>query len=351
MFEHNDTVLSSFNDTLEKVAFNPALLQRVGQRALSGGGLGALGAAGGGVMGGATGGIQGYRQAQEEGQSGLLGALGGVARGAAKGGALGLAAGGLAGAAGGARSQKLVRRLSAGKDRIGGISRFGERQVHSLTGALPQGMSRSDGLRAIGASPVQRLEQRMVAAARRNPKPPSGPHRPRTHVGKLTSELAGLGRAKVHAQKLEELGMTNVPGFFKAMATKPGQALKAGLGHEWHGATSRGAKAMAFGLPAAFVAPEAMRSSKPGEEGRVARTARALASTAPYTIAPMGILGATGLSVAGSGLVGQAGKLVSRKQPLGVTPPPPMPEDGGTSANVERVYSPSAQGRPPEGLI
>lgn len=336
MFE--EATLQAFDAALEKLALPTGILQRMGQRALAGGGLSALGATGGAGIGGLAGGIQGYRKARQEGGSGLAGALKGTVRGAAIGGGAGLAAGGLAGAAGGARAQKLVRELGAGEGRLGSISRFGERQIHSVTGATPAGMAKGEGLRAMGASPVAKIEERI------------GKLQKKPMDAKAAKEMASLEKAKGHAQKLEELGMTNVPGVFKSMATKPGQALKAGLGHEWHSSTGLGGKALAFGVPLAYVGSEVARGSKPGEDSRTTRGLRAAGESAAYMMGPIGLLGATGLSRVGAAAGQGAGRLLTKKQPLGTSPPPPVPEDASASGNVERVYSPAAQGRPPEGL-
>ena len=339
MFEHDEVSMSAFDGELEKLAVG-ALLKSLGQRALASGGAGALGATAGAGLGGVAGGVQGYRKSKQQGGSGLAGALGGAVRGAAIGGGAGLAAGGLAGAAGGARAQKLVRGLSGREDVVGKVSRLGERQAHSVTGALPAGMGRREGLRSMGAG-VTDLEKRVTDVGKRLAAKPGD--------AKLLKQQKSLGKALEHGRKAEDLGMTSVPGMFKAMATKPGEALKAGLGQQWHGSPSVAGKAMTFGLPAAFVGSEAARKSKPGEDSRFTRTLKTTAETVPYMLGPMGILGATGLSMGGGAAARQAGRLVSKPKRLGTNPSAPVPEDASVSGNVERIYSPGAQGRPPEG--
>ncbi len=328
----------------EKIAAPPiaSLFRNLGQRALASGGLSAVGGAAGGGLGAAAGGVRGYQRAKEEGRSGLSGALQGGLRGAAGGVALGAAAGGVAGAAGGGRAQKLVRSISKGKGAPGAVSRFGERQVHSLTGAMPQGLGRSEGLRAMGASPVADTSEKLMKAIAESKGP----------LGALTGAkgvaqdktVASLTKALGHAEKAEELGMTSVPGALKAFATKPVQALKAGAGREWHDSPTVGGKLMTLGLPAGLVASEAARSSKPGEEGRASRTLSSIGLTAPFSLTPMGFTGGMLASTVLGGIGSKAGKLMSKKKKLGQNPGPPVPEEASESGSVEHELSPRASG-------
>lgn len=309
-----------------------SLFRSVGQRALAAGGLSAVGGAGGAGIGALAGGYRGYQKAKEDGGSGFAGALSGGVRGAATGGALGAAAGGLAGAGGGAKAQNLVRALSKGKGKAGTISRFGERQVHSLTGAMPKGLGKAEGLRAMGASPSANAAERVLEAMANS----------KDAVKDKT--VASLTKAMGYADKTEALGMTSLPGTIKAFATKPVQALKAGAGREWYGSPSKGGKLMNIGVPAGFVAAEAARSSKAGEEGRASRTLSAAGYAAPFSVTPMGFAGATAASMLLGGLGSKAGKLVPGKKKLGQNPGPPVPEEGSESGNVERELSPRASG-------
>ena len=118
----DETTLSAFRDELRKLsAVHPAL-----GAGLTMGALGGLGAGG-----------YGYMKARSEGKS-VSDSLGQ----AAKRGLQGAAIGGAAGAGLGALTPGSVG---------GAVSRFGQRQLHSVTGWTPSGMSREEGLQSMRA--------------------------------------------------------------------------------------------------------------------------------------------------------------------------------------------------------
>jgi hypothetical protein len=342
MSDFKEAMMLAFDDELEKVAV-PAVLRSLGQRALGGGSGAALGATAGAGVGGLAGGVHGYRKAKQQGGSGLYGALAGGMRGALMGGGIGAAGGGAAGALSGKRGIQHARQMAKAEGPIGAISRFGQRQVHSLTGALPGGFkSRSGAVRSLRAGGYD-IEKRLAETGKKLRKA-KGPART-----KLQGERASLLKARGHARTAENLGMTSIPGFFRAVASgKGGKGLKAAVGQQWHGSPGVGGKAMQFGLPAAFVASEAMGKGEPGGPGKLSRGLRSAAETAPWMLTSMPLAGATAL---GSGLVagGSAMKrLLRRKKPEDA--PYPEEADEGQAAPVERVESPGAQGKLPEGL-
>jgi len=342
-----DPVFEAFSRELEKLGIGAQLAQlgqNLGRRALSGGGLAALGGAGGAAVGAVGGGIQGYRN-REEGVPGAAGALQGAMRGAAIGGGAGAALGGVGGMAGGKRVQDFVSGLArpgaARPGTLGSITRFGQRQAHSLTGALPEGYaSRSAALESIGggAAPVRRAmqsAQEQVAAHGMTPK--------------LQGRIEKLQKGIAAGERSTDLGMTSVPGFFKAMVTNPREALTEGAKSQWYSNPTALDKTLALGLPGAMVAGEALRDSKPGEESRGVRSAKALFESIPYSLGPMPLAGATVAAGALRGATGLASKPFQRNQ-WSRKPGPPVPEDGGVSQSVEHVYSPAAQGVYPEGV-
>lgn len=339
-----DPIFEAFSRELEKLGIGAQLAQlgqNLGRRALSGGGLAALGGAGGAAVGAVGGGIQGYRN-REEGVPGAAGALQGAMRGAALGGGTGAALGGVGGMAGGKRVQDFVSGLArpgvARPGTLGSITRFGQRQAHSLTGALPEGYaSRSAALESIGggAAPVRRAmqsAQEQVAAHGMTPQ--------------LQGRIEKLQKGIASGERSTDLGMTSVPGFFKAMVTNPREALTEGAKFQWHSNPTVLDKTLALGLPGGMVAGEALRSSKPGEDSRGLRTARATLESLPFALGPMPIAGATALSGVLRGATGLAAKPFQHNR----KPGPPVPEDGGVSQSVEHVYSPAAQGVYPEGV-
>jgi hypothetical protein len=313
-----------------------SMFRGLGQRALASGGLSAVGGAGGAGAGALIGGARGYRKAKEEGQSGVAGALRGGVQGAVVGGTLGAAGGAAAGMAGGGRAQSLVRGLSGQEGATGAVSRFGERQVHSMTGAMPAG-----GLRAIGASPKDSAYKAWKAA---KDTALAGAGKESAGLSGVSDKTVGsLRKAFGHAKATEELGMTSLPGAAKAFATSPVQALKAGVGREWHGNPTVGGKLMAVGLPGALVVNDAVAGG--GEDGSTVAS-RGLASAgmaAPFSLTPMGFAGAT----AASAILGSAGErlgMLGKNKKLGGNPSAPVLEDPSASSAVQRELSPRASG-------
>ena len=308
---------------LGRAAFNKAapLAREAGQRGLSAGGLGSAGALVGSGVGGAVGAARGYQE------DGLSGALKSGLKGAAGGAAVGGAAGGLGGALGGKRARELARSMSSRKDLFGKASRFGERQVHSVTGALPAGMTKREGLKSIGASPVQNLKETIRSAA--DP-----------------SKRRALRKAVMPAERLEQAGATNVPGLFRALAKNPKGTVKDLAKHEWYSTPSLGGKALAFGLPAGYVASQAAQKPQEGES-RLGNTLGALGESAAFA-APLALTGATALSGAASAAGNRLGDLFTgkglRKKRLGENPGPPIVEESAEAQPAEHSFSDRASG-------
>jgi len=371
----NAQTLLAFQDELEKDAAGVldlarragGYLARQGTTAGSGAALGGIAGAGMGAIGG---GVGAYRQAREEGAGGgdaaraaLSGTLGGVGKGLAAGAALG----GAAGLAGGGAARGLVRRMSGGQGALSSVSRFGERQMHGLTGALPAGMGRAEGLKAMGMGSSQGLES--LRAAEEGAKKFKG-LKPADIADKATRKAAkkALGKEETagkvygHQKALEEMGATSVPGYLKAMATgNAGQVLKHSLGESWHGAggglggwAQRGAT---FGLPA-YMAGRAAMGPDDETMGRGQRAGQALGMAAMGLTGGVPIIGSMALSglmgkvpeVAGKGvdaLRNRAGKKgleehwqMSKRIPKDVfVPRAPEGEEGAASSQgVEHQY-------------
>lgn len=342
----SDPVYASCRSALEKTALSLSSLRalggQLGQRALSAGGLGAVGGAGGAALGAAAGGVRGYQKAREEGYSGLRGALGGAASGAALGGAGGAALGAGVGGLGGRKVQGFVHGLTRqGVEKpgvVGGIARFGQRQVHGLTGALPSGphASASKALESIGGG-VAPLRRQLSDLGQKELTP------------NVLRQMETLRGGIAAGEKATNMGMTSVPGFFKAMATRPGEALRTAAEYQWKSNPTMAGKAMALGMPASFVAGEALRPSEEGEASRGARSLGALGESALYSMAPMPLAGSMVTAGLFRGGLQAAGRALRNRKDLGQSPPPPEAEDASASSGVEHIYSNSAQGKPPEG--
>lgn len=355
MSELDPVTLCSFNEELlEKLSAGLKLLPGLARRALSGGSAAALGGAGGATLGAGVGAAQGGVRAKREGRSVAGGALGGALSGAALGAGLGVGAGLAGGVVAGRRGAEWAKTLAKRDDVVGQASRFGQRQAHSLTDALPEGFSsRSAAIRSLrgGGYDLEKQRQELVGgllgASNRTQRA--------ALQRKLQRQQGGLGKAIEGATAAEEAGMTSVPGLFRAMADP--QKLKSGVTgavqQQWHG-TGEGArglasKGMMVGVPGMMVANEVSRESKPGERGRAARALGAAAESVPYAMLPMGLAGATLLG-GGAGAGGRAiGSLLPGGKRRRDSGPEPEEADGMTEP-IERIESPQVQGRLPEGM-
>lgn len=238
-------------------------------------------------------------------------------------------------------------RAAGGLARKGGkeLGRFGQRQLHSVTGWAPKGVNKVEALRELGAGAapaLKRLEAAQAAVTKGGGK----------------SALRELASAEKHvraAKDVERLGATSLPGYVKALATKPGQTLSAGVREAWHGSgTGVGGavgKGLTVGLPAAGVAGEALRESEKGEKSREERVGRAAGGLA-FGLTSMPMTGAMLLGTGLTGAAGLAGKGINklRRRHLGLASAGKQEEDEDRTGPVERYETNAAQGKPPEGF-
>jgi hypothetical protein len=151
---------------------------------------------------------------------------------------------------------------------LGALSRFGQRQLHSVSGWTPKG----------GLEPLR------------------------------MASYGTTGRAREALQKAEGMGLTSLPGVAKAV----GQhgllpVLRTGAEAQWHG-MSPGWKAVSVGAPALGLANSALREPTPGssKEESVGHDLGNLVGG--IAGAPMPIIGS---AVLGEGF-GQVGKYIGR---------------------------------------
>lgn len=307
-----------------------------GAQAGMGSGLG-MGLGVGAAAGGALGGVKSYRRAREEGQgvaSSIGSSLGGVARGAMRGGATGALVGGGAGALAGAAAPKEIAKATrdlAKKDtRLAGLSRFGQRQVHSVTGWKPGITNRS--VEEIGAGAHNARKALVAAKAGKDP----------AAIAEATKNL-GL------AEKTQNLGMTSLPGLAKRVH-QDGLIPTVGTGmkEQWQSGGTLG-KALMVGFPAMGVANALKGQGEPGH-GQAETIGRLAGGTVGMMAAPLSLTGSmllgTGLERVG-GSIGKGvdrlrGRRLARSATAQGTPmytPPVATEPGGTGqAAVEHVY-------------
>jgi hypothetical protein len=207
------------------------------------------------------------------------------------------------------------------------VGRFGQRQLHSLTGWTPKGFGNVHGIEEMGAG---------ASAARK------------AYAKATGSDKAQALESLLANEKAQEMGLTHLPGAVKAFATKPREALRAAWDQQVRG-TSGLEKAVMVGLPAAGLASDVL-SEDDGTKGQ--RIGEGVANTAAGMLT--GGMPLAGGLVAGVGaqyLGGKVGKLFDKKpapqgRVLGPVQAPPNPEDAkGHNMPVEREMSPAAQGR------
>lgn len=297
-------------------------------------GMGA-GSAVGAIGGAALQGVGGYQEARDVGMGGVQSALHGLSRGiggAAKGALLGAGAGGVAGAIKPSMVGDLVKR----KGILGPSARFGQRQLHGLTGWTPKGGIES--IRGGAWQAKQNVDEIRKSLTKATPKAKKG----------LEKELAKARKGEGAAVQAQRMGLTSLPGYARSMAKRPIKTLKAGLKEQWQtsGPIGRG---LVFGFPAVTIGGELARPSQPGEPGRVARAARNVGDIA-YSLGPLPIGSQMALGTALSAAGGQTGKLLSRKKKrrdnAHIPAPPGLDPAGGDAVAGETIVTERAMGGP-----
>lgn len=342
-----EPVLQAFRNWLPKeaasfsqaVARHSGLLKNIGSLAGAGGALGAIGGAGYGVS-------QGYREARERGagvgESVVGGALHGLG-GAAKGGLLGAAAGGTAGALAGKALNPSWLANKGGV--VGAGARFGQRQVHALTGVLSP--SELEAVRGGAFDARQNYTGSLKKLEEAWQKDPAS-------ADKLIDRAARAKKGLEAAENVQQMGLTSIPGYLNALKEHGvGKVLGAGLKDQVRN-LHPGMAAVALGMPVAGVLHSAAKGESPTGAGKGEEIGRGVGS------AIGGVAGAA-MPVVGSAVVGEtlgrAGGLVGRGvdrlrgrktlPPTTLGPPPLEPAEGQHTPS-ERVVSPAAAGQQPD---
>lgn len=251
--------LAAFCAALEKEAASLSALAASAAPRLKnlGAGFGAGGVVGG-LAGSGLGAVQGYRQARAEGASrgqATAAGLGGAGRGALAGGALGSLAGGAAGAV----MRRDLTALGQRPGLLGQGARFGQRQVHALTGVLsPQELEAVRGGAYDAKATLARKREASRAAHRagRGPLPGQDPG------------LRGARENAARAERAQAMGLTSLPGYARSVRQHGlGPTVAAGLQEQLGGGTlgeRAGSAALALGLPAMDVVSQVRAASEPG---------------------------------------------------------------------------------------
>jgi len=336
--------------------------QLAGRIAGAGAGMG-LGAAGGGAIGAGVGGYQGYQAEREQGGGGVGGALTGALKGGGMGAGLGAAAGAGLGASGG-RVGEAIAGVAGGAGRglkPAALARFGQRQLHAVTGLTPGGAPRTLAGGQVNPAYMEAMEKMKMpgleyAATRLQAA------RSAVNSGGGEKALTELGRAAAGRATAEEAvgkGMTNLPGMVQALSQKGGMsdAWRLGVKPQWT-QQGRGGKAL-LALPVIGAAQEAMNPDEvEGRGGRAERVGNSIGMGLGYASMPfMPIAGAElasrGLAGAGGGVGRGIDRLVGKMKPkndleLGNNPGAPVQTSGVGEARVEREFTERALGKAPD---
>jgi len=205
------------------------------------------------------------------------------------------------------------------------VGRFGQRQLHSLSGWTPKGFHNVHAIEAMGAgaAPARKI---LAGTAR-------GPARDRA--------LATLAAN----EKAQEMGMTSLPGVLRSLVKNPKETARAGWNQQMKGTTHL-EKALTVGLPGAMLVSDAM-SPDDGSKGE--RIGAGVANTAVGMLTGgMPLAGGMVAGMAAGHVGGKIGRHFDKKKSLhrSTVQAPPNPEDSkGNGMPVEHVMSPSAHGR------
>ena len=213
----DEATYEGFCTQLRKTGAPAILSSRLSRVLTSAGALAGAGAGVGAAAGAAQGAYSGYRDARAQGAGvgGAIGAgVGAVPMGAARGGLIGGALGGIGGASFSAVSKQRAESLRKALTERSSLARFGQRQVHGLSGAVPEG-----GLGQLRMDAADRLKE---LEKLKGSKDLGKGNRLDKALGRTEEQVATkrIGRAeKAHqaAQEAQDAGMTSIPGVVKSV--------------------------------------------------------------------------------------------------------------------------------------
>jgi hypothetical protein len=355
--------MQSFHDEMSKLSAPVILPKNLSSILGSAGSLGGIGAAVGGVGNTLIEARKQYKELKEQGvstpralaMSGVGGAVAGLPKGVLYGGLAGAAGG--AGAA--AASKGLGKKLIDLAD-TSAAARSGQRQMHTLSGYVPEGGLERIRAGTYGAQEGLDAAKRGLEAVRANPKS-KAPIIDRI-LGRSAQEAAekGLQRAQDKldiTKKTTDMGLTSVPGMVHSVRNHGvGGTIKALAQHQIKG-ESLPMQALQIGMPAVSLAGQIRRDPDSiDEQGHTKRQGIVREATNIGANLLTGPMTMTGQMLSGMGLQKLTGMPFKRHgQPArdeGSTPPLPSannPTDSGSNASPERVVSDRAAGITPEG--
>lgn len=265
-----------FHDELRKLAAAPHILPAAASKALmSAGALGGVGAGVGAGLGALAGGVRGYRAARQEG-AGVLDSVragGGQAlQGGLLGAGVGAGVGGLAGAVGSRMSPDKMEAIRSKLTERSGLARFGQRQIHGLTGA-----TNADGLKGLGMDSEHRkatLDQLKGSAPTANRWEQFRGKTPEQVAARHRDDISRASEGLAAARRAEAMGLTSLPGIARSAVNAPLDTARAALDHQLKG-TDAGTQGLTLGLSGLGVGMAA-RSQEGDQQGdRLKRVGRA----------------------------------------------------------------------------
>jgi hypothetical protein len=333
----DEDVFSACRESLRKEAGFADAVSRATPRLRNIGSLGGAGLTVGALGGAGLGAIHGYRKARAEG-AGVGEAVMGGAGGALSGAGRGALAGGLAGSVAGGLAPSNLAGLAQKGGVIGAGSRFGQRQVHSLTGMLsPQEL---EGIRGGAYSARQGVL-----------------HADPAHLPKATEALAATEAATGVGPG--SMDLTSIPGYAHALRQHgAGKVLSTGFKEQMTN-MSPAMAALMVGIPG-LAAGQALTSKKEFNDrgqGRAERVGQEIGQSVGGVVG--GVMPIVGQAAVG-GTLGEAGKLIGRgvDRIRGKKPTPGLSQPGMSARTLEptesqntpseRIMSPNAAGQRPE---
>jgi hypothetical protein len=334
----DENVFRAFREHLRKEAGFADAVARATPRLKNVGALGGAGLTLGAIGGGGLGAVHGYRQARGQGASigeAALSGLGGGLRGAGQG----ALAGGLAGSVAGGLSPSNLSGLTQRGGPLGAGARFGQRQLHGLTGMLsPQEL---EGVRG-------------------------GAHDALQHSLKMTGK-PGMAKADKALRATEaatgigpgSMNLTSVPGYVGALKQHGvGKVLSTSVKEQLANQPAA-MTALMVGAPTVAAGKALAGKDEYNSKGQ-ARGERAGEAIGGALGGVVGSVMPLGGQVAAGAALGGAGKVIGRSvdRLRGKRPTPGLSQPGMTARTLEptesqntpseRVMSPNAAGQRPE---
>jgi len=241
----------------------------------------------------------------------------------------------------GGLAPKLVGGITAQSNPLGASARFGQRQLHGVTGWLPKkGDPKSlESIRG-GAYGARKSLQEAREGVRDATDSAAR--------AKATEKVTRARTAFKAVEKSQGMGLTSIPGYARSMAKAPWETVRSSAAEQWHSG-GIGAKALLVGFPAVSTVGAIRRQEQPTGPGKGENIGREFGSTVGGVLGgPLPFVTGGAVSTALGGAGGLIGKGVDRLR--GRRPQQaPAPENvSGQHVPTERVLTPSAAGQRPE---